>query len=100
MASAEREKAMKAVEAIFERYHLITASTSYTGFDKHLMSTLKLINASPAGTVTYELLIDDRYANINGVMHGGAAGVIFDMCTTSALGPMAKYRYWEYGPLS
>lgn len=27
---------------------------------------------------------------------GGAAGVIFDMCTTTALGPLARGGFWEY----
>ncbi|CZR53760.1 uncharacterized protein PAC_03641 [Phialocephala subalpina] len=93
--AAEREKAMKAVEAIFERYLLIAKSTSFQGFDAHIMSTVKLLNASMDGTVDFEFLIDERYTNINGVMHGGAAGVIFDMCTTTALGPLAKPGFWE-----
>ena len=42
------------------------------------MEHVKLRDASPAGTVQFEFLIDERYANVNGVMHGGAAGVIFD----------------------
>lgn len=29
-------------------------------------------------------------------MHGGAAGVIFDMGTTTALCPVAKPGYWEF----
>ncbi len=76
-------------------YLLISASTKYGGFDKHLMETVTLLDASPQGTVDFEFLIDERYTNINGVMHGGAAGVIFDMCTTTALGPLAKPGFWE-----
>ena len=64
------------------------------------MENVKLIDASPAGTVDFEFLIDERYSNINGVMHGGAAGVIFDMCTTTALGPLAKPGFWEYASFS
>ena len=60
------------------------------------MESLKILDASPEGTVDFELLIDERYANLNNVMHGGAAGVIFDMCTTTALGPLARPGYWEY----
>lgn len=62
------------------------------------MSSVKLLDATPQGTVTFEFLIDERYTNINGVMHGGAAGVIFDMCTTTALGPLARPGYWECVP--
>lgn len=29
-------------------------------------------------------------------MHGGAAGVIFDMATTSALCPLARPGFWEF----
>lgn len=29
-------------------------------------------------------------------MHGGAAGVIFDMSTTSALCPLARPGFWEF----
>ncbi|KAF8853493.1 Thioesterase/thiol ester dehydrase-isomerase [Acephala macrosclerotiorum] len=94
--AAEREKAMKAVEAILERYLLIAKSTSFQGFDAYLMSTVKLLNATMDGTVDFEFLIDERYTNVNGVMHGGAAGVIFDMCTTMALGPLAKPGFWDF----
>jgi acyl-coenzyme A thioesterase PaaI-like protein len=62
------------------------------------MENVKLIDASPAGAVDFEFHIDEQYTNINGVMHGGAAGVIFDMCTTTALGPLAKPGFWEYDP--
>ncbi|KAG9234575.1 thioesterase family protein-like protein [Amylocarpus encephaloides] len=93
---ASRARAMKAVEAIFERYHLISRSQSFNGFDLHTMNNLRLLDASEKGTSTYEFLIDEQYTNLNGVMHGGAAGVIFDMCTTTALGPLARKGYWDF----
>jgi len=96
MASPSRVKAIKAVEAIFDRYQAIAISKNFTGYDRHIMDTVKIIDASPEGTVDFEFLIDERYANLNGVMHGGAAGVIFDMCTTTALGPLAKPGYWDF----
>jgi acyl-coenzyme A thioesterase 13 len=34
--------------------------------------------------------------NLNGVMHGGAAGVVFDMATMSALGPIARKGFWDF----
>jgi len=96
MATKTRAEALKAVEAIFERYGLIAKARNFQGFDKHIMENLKLVDATPQGTVDFEFLIDERYTNINGVMHGGAAGVIFDMCTTSALGPLAKPGFWDF----
>jgi acyl-coenzyme A thioesterase 13 len=60
------------------------------------MNSLKLIDASPKGTCTYALLIDPSLTNVNGVLHGGAAGLIFDMATTTALGPLARKGYWDF----
>lgn len=79
-------------------YHAIAADQGFTGFDKHTMENLKLIDATstPRATVTYHLLIDEHYGNLNSVMHGGAAGVIFDMCTTTALGPLSRPGYWDF----
>lgn len=60
------------------------------------MNNIKLLYAKPEGDIEFELEIAPYYANLNGVMHGGAAGVIFDMCTTTALGPLSKKGFWEY----
>jgi len=62
------------------------------------MELLKIVDASETGTVDFEMLMDEHYTNLNGVMHGGAAALIFDMCTTSALGPLARPGFWEYIP--
>lgn len=59
------------------------------------MTSLRLLSATPAGTAEFELLADAPYGNLNGVVHGGAVALIFDMCTTSALGPLARPKYWE-----
>ena len=60
------------------------------------MRDAKLIDGSTKGRASFTLVISSDYGNINGVMHGGAAGVIFDMCTTVALAPLSKPGYWEY----
>jgi len=93
---ASHAKAFKAVEAIFDRYRLIASSQNFQGFDKHAMENLKILDATSAGTVDFEFLIDERYSNVNGVMHGGAAGVLFDMSTTMALGPLATPGNWDF----
>ncbi|EKD16307.1 putative thioesterase family protein [Drepanopeziza brunnea f. sp. 'multigermtubi' MB_m1] len=95
-AAAARATAMKGVQAIFDRYHLIAQATNFNGFDRHVMENVLLVDASPAGTATFEFVVGERYANVNGVMHGGAAGVIFDMCTTTALGPLARPGFWDF----
>ena len=77
------------------RYHLIAKARNYHGFDYELMSSVKIISATPKGEVEFELVSDEKYGNVNRVMHGGAAALIFDMCTTSALGPLARPGYWE-----
>lgn len=81
-----------------DRYHAIVKSKNFNGFDRHLMELLKIVDASETGTVDFEMLMDEHYTNLNGVMHGGAAALIFDMCTTSALGPLARPGFWEYIP--
>jgi len=95
-SEADRAKAMAAVKAIFDRYFLIAASVNFNGFDKHAMESAKLVDATPKGTASFEFVITEKYGNVNGVMHGGAAGVLFDMFTTSALGPIARPGYWDF----
>jgi acyl-coenzyme A thioesterase 13 len=50
---------------------------------------------SVVSSSTSSLYIGEPYRNLNGVMHGGAFGVIFDMLTTIALGAIARPGYWE-----
>jgi len=79
----------------YSRYHLITANSPIPFFDSKIMRDAKLIDGSPLGRASFTLLMSTDYGNINGVMHGGAAGVIFDMCTTVALAPLSRPGYWE-----
>ena len=74
---------------------------------------MKITDAGPEGSVEYELYIAPNFSNLNSrihtkiqiiaftntppdVMHGGAAGVIFDMATTTALCPVARPGFWEF----
>jgi len=95
------------------RWHLIAKDTKYAGFDLRVMTDARVLDASrgppsapvagalgpPPSVVASSLTslrIDEAYGNINGVMHGGAYGVIFDMLTTVALAVVGRPGYWEY----
>ncbi|KAF2008766.1 thioesterase family protein-like protein [Aaosphaeria arxii CBS 175.79] len=97
-AEADRQKAMAAVQAMFQRYHLLSAQrpNDHIDFDREVMRNMKLVDAGMDGSVEFELLITPSYSNLNNVMHGGAAGVIFDMSTTTALCPLAQPGSWEF----
>ncbi|OJD39085.1 thioesterase family protein [Diplodia corticola] len=101
MASANadgRAKAMRAVQALFDRYKLIAAQRphGHVDFDSEVMNKMKLVDAGPEGFVQFELTIGNEFSNLNDVMHGGAAGVIFDMATTSALNPLSRPDFWFF----
>jgi len=91
-----RQAAFKAVQDMLDLYFHIMKKENYDGYDLELMRNIRLIDAWPEGKVEWELYITPFYANLNGVMHGGAAGVIFDMGTTTALCPVQKKGYWDF----
>ncbi|KAJ0107752.1 thioesterase family protein [Diaporthe amygdali] len=111
-----RRRAMAAVQAIFDRYKLVQAGVGLPAFDNATMANCTVVDASigpphavptnaaglPApeagvrASCTTRLLIGAELGNYNGVMHGGAAGVIFDMLTTIALGPVARPGFWTF----
>ncbi|KAK7698251.1 hypothetical protein SLS64_012717 [Diaporthe eres] len=112
-----RRKAMAGVQAIFDRYKLVQARAG-PAFDNATMRDCVVLDASvgpphdgdvvpraggrptpDAGiraSCTTRLFIGAELGNYNGVMHGGAAGVIFDMLTTIALGPVARPGFWTF----
>jgi acyl-coenzyme A thioesterase 13 len=60
-------KAKAQVQAVFDLYHHLSATTPYTGFDSRLMSEVKLLDAGPEGSVTFELVVGQFYGNMNGL---------------------------------
>ncbi|CAA9958009.1 hypothetical protein CFE70_001562 [Pyrenophora teres f. teres 0-1] len=97
-SKADQQKAMAAVRALFEKYDLLEARRpkGHADFDQQVMQSLELVDASLDGSVTFELDMAPNFSNLNDVMHGGAAGVIFDMATTAALCPLARPGSWEF----
>jgi hypothetical protein len=54
------------------------------------MENLKIVDAGIDGSVTFELNVSPNFSNLNDVMHGGAAGVIFGMYYRTVLSS------WQY----
>jgi acyl-coenzyme A thioesterase 13 len=80
---ADREKAMAAVKAMFERYKLIAAqrpkdhivSMGITSanrqylrdqdFDREVMESMKVVDAGLDGSVAFEMTIGPNFSNLN-----------------------------------
>ncbi|KAF2265462.1 thioesterase family protein-like protein [Lojkania enalia] len=94
----DRSRAIRAVEAMFERYRLLAAQRpeDHIDFDREVMDNLKIVDAGLDGSVAFEFRMSPNFSNLNDVMHGGAGAVIFDMATTTALCPIARPGYFEF----
>lgn len=73
---------------------LSSSSSSSSTSSPQIMPLPPVPNTGIVSSVTSRLFIGKEYGNYNGVLHGGAAGVIFDMLTTIALGPIARPGFW------
>lgn len=82
---------------IHKSYHRIQKDRSdgNVDFDIDIVRSFRLLDAGPEGTVLIELDVDRKFANLNSVLHGGAACTILDNITTLALPPIARPGYWD-----
>ncbi|OJD18293.1 hypothetical protein AJ78_01669 [Emergomyces pasteurianus Ep9510] len=93
---AARRRARDSIESFLGVYKEIMKEKNFTGYDRQLMQDLRLIDVNPAGGAIWELTVTEFWSNLNGVMHGGAYGVIFDMCTAISMCPISRDGYWEF----
>lgn len=63
-----------------------------------LVDAQKLPNNT--AVATFSMTVVHELCNRTGMLHGGAASMIVDMCTTLAQAPIASQGYWEFGGVS
>ncbi|KAF8246688.1 hypothetical protein K440DRAFT_328133 [Wilcoxina mikolae CBS 423.85] len=89
--------AMAKVQHIWDWYFAVAEARELQDLvDYRMMRDLKLIDARPEGRSVWSLTIPRYLCNLNSSLHGGGAAVLLDMCTMSALGPLAKDKFWVF----
>ena len=53
-------------------------------------------NTSPLSSITFEFTVGEDHLNGLGNMHGGCIATLFDLCTSTTLGMVAKPGFWNY----
>ncbi|GBF65006.1 hypothetical protein TMEN_7723 [Trichophyton mentagrophytes] len=97
MAETEaKQRARESIETFLKVYGEITKEKNYQGYDRRFFEDIRLIDADPSGGATWELDVTEYWSNLNGVMHGGACAVVFDMCTAISMNPVTKPGYWYF----
>ncbi|KAH8704033.1 HotDog domain-containing protein [Talaromyces proteolyticus] len=92
-----KQDVVDGIECFLELYKQIIAEKSFKGYDvKLLTESIKFVDADPSGWSVWEFTADETWCNINGVLHGGAYALIFDMCTALTMQTVSKAGYWDF----
>ncbi|EED14824.1 conserved hypothetical protein [Talaromyces stipitatus ATCC 10500] len=95
--SLTKQDVTNAVESFIELYKQLVLEQNFKGYDTKLLTQdLRFIDAEPSGSSSWEMAADETWCNMNGVLHGGAYGVIFDMCTAITMQTISRPGYWEF----
>ncbi|EWC48318.1 hypothetical protein DRE_07766 [Drechslerella stenobrocha 248] len=73
-----------------------------TTWGKEIYEGLVPIRATlyPHPAATYTLHLDEKYGNLLGNLHGGAAATIFDIATTMTLALVQSEGFWQHWGVS
>ena len=91
------------IQDYLDSYRTEDACSAPPTFDAVLLrKNIKIVSAtaSPACTAVYEVEVVEEMCSKSGNLHGGAAAMIIDMCTTMAMAPIARRDFWWFGGVS
>ncbi|EXJ74642.1 uncharacterized protein A1O5_01335 [Cladophialophora psammophila CBS 110553] len=60
------------------------------------MDNLRFEDIEADGTVVFSLFLGPEFLHVGGSLHGGAATLILDQCTSLSIAPHAAPGYWEW----
>ncbi|OKL55790.1 hypothetical protein UA08_08870 [Talaromyces atroroseus] len=92
-----KQDVTEAIECFLELYKQLVVEKDFKGYDgKLLIKDIRFIDADPLGSSSWDLTVDETWCNMNNVLHGGAYGLIFDMCTAITMQTVSRPGYWEF----
>ncbi|KAI9857363.1 MAG: hypothetical protein M1813_008265 [Trichoglossum hirsutum] len=87
-------------------YHIFLHANDWRspqGFDLDLVKNrLHLVSATaePAAAATYAFTVTEPFCNRLGALHGGAAALIFDICTSTTIAVSTPRGFWTVPSVS